>query len=97
MALNSKPAQLELIQHMIQSFLTTSPMAHITDCRKQLIVYTRSNLQTSSNVQARCNGVGRPRIIIPFMLEALCEHLRRSQISIKMKWQYGSGTKLENM
>lgn len=76
MAPNLKPAQLELIHHMMQTnSLTTFQMAHAADCSKQSIVRIRSNLKVFGNVMAPRNSVGRPRSITPSMLDVLCERL----------------------
>ncbi len=50
-------------------------MAGVAGCSERSVRAIRSNLDYFDNTKAPPNGVGRPRIITPPMLEALFEHL----------------------
>jgi hypothetical protein len=76
MAPQLAPSQLVVILNMISSrSLTTSQMAEAADCSKRSIITIRANLQMFGDVRAPLIPGGRPRVIIPVMLEALCDHL----------------------
>jgi transposase len=65
-----------MIRDMIDSrSLTTSEMAEAAGCSKRSIITISNNLRMFGDVRAPLIPGGRPRMITPFMLEALCEHL----------------------
>jgi hypothetical protein len=69
-------SQLEMIRDMISSkLLTTSQMSEAAGCSKRSIINIRTNLRLFGDVRAPPKVGGRPRIITPIMLEALCDHL----------------------
>jgi hypothetical protein len=57
--------------------LTTSQMLEAAACSKCLIISISNNLRMFSDFDFRAPLIlgGRPRMITPFMLEALCGHL----------------------
>jgi len=69
-------SQLVMIRDIINSkSLTTSQMAEAAGCSKCSIITISGNLQMFGDVRAPLIPGGRPRIITPIMLEALCNHL----------------------
>lgn len=65
-----------MIYDMISSkSLTTSQLAEAAGCSKHSIITISANLRMFSDVRAPLIPSGRPRIISPVMLEALCDHL----------------------
>lgn len=76
MAPRLAPPQLLMIRDMISSKpLTTSQMAEAAGCSKRSIITICANLQMFGDVRAPLIPGGRPRVITPIMLEALCDHL----------------------
>ena len=76
MAPNLAASQHELIRDMILSkSLTTAQMADVAGCSERSIRYIRSNLRCFGSVKAPPNSAGRPRTVIPLMLDALLDHL----------------------
>jgi hypothetical protein len=76
MAPRLAPSQLVMIRDMIDSrSLATSEMAEAAGCSKRSIITISNNLRMFGDVRAPLIPGGRPRMITPFMLEALCEHL----------------------
>jgi transposase len=74
MAPRLAPSQLVMIRDMIDSrSLTTLEMAEAAS--KRSIITISNNLRMFGDVRAPLIPGGRPRMITPFMLEALCEHL----------------------
>ena len=55
--------------------LSTSQMAEAAGCSKRAIIWIWSNLRLFGTIKAPFIKAGRPRSIIPIMLEALCDHL----------------------
>lgn len=75
MASRLAPSQLDMIRDMISSkLLTTSQMAEAASCSKRSIITISAN-RMFGEVRAPLVPGGRPRIISPVMLEALCDHL----------------------
>jgi transposase len=75
MAPRLAPSQLVMIRGMISSkSLTTSQMAEAAGCSKLSIITISTNLNVWRRPSPLIPG-GRPRMITPVMLEALCEHL----------------------
>src|ERR1700710_113869 len=65
-----------MIRDMISSrSLTASQMAEAAGCSKHSIITISANLRMFGDVRAPLVPGGRPRVITPFMLEALCNHL----------------------
>lgn len=50
-------------------------MSEAPGCSKRSIINIRTNLRLFGDVRAPPNGGGRPRIITPIMLHALCDLL----------------------
>lgn len=55
--------------------LTTSQMAEAASYSKRSIINTSANLRMFGDVRAPLIPGGRPRVITPIMLKALCDHL----------------------
>lgn len=76
MAPRLAPSQLVMIRDMISSkSLTTPQMAEAADCSKRSIITISANLCMFGEVRAPLIPGGRPRVISPVILEALCDHL----------------------
>ena len=76
MAPNLAVSQHETVHDMILSkSLATAQIAEAAGCSERSNRAIRSNLHCFGTTKAPPNGIGRPRSIIPPMLEALCEHL----------------------
>lgn len=76
MAPRRATSQLVVIRDMITSrSLTTSQMAEAAGCSKRSIITISPNLRMFGDVRAPLIPGGRPRVITPVMLEALCDHL----------------------
>lgn len=69
-------SKIEFISDMLRSNeLTISQIACAAECSKRSIYSIRSNLNLFRNARAPPIRVGRPRILTPAMLEALCDYL----------------------
>lgn len=69
-------SQLVMIRDMISSrSLTTSQIAEAAGCSKRSIITISTNLRLFGDVRAPLISGGRPRLITPLILEALCDHL----------------------
>ena len=76
MAPNLARSQHELIYDMIASkSLSTVQMAEVARCTPRSIKAIRSNIHYFGSTRAPPNGGGRPRSIIPPMLDALRDRL----------------------
>lgn len=76
MAPRLAPSQLVTIRDMIDSkSLTTSQMAEAAGCSKRSIITISNNLRMFGDVRAPLIPGGRPRMITPVILEALCDNL----------------------
>ena len=76
MAPRLAPSQLVMIRDMIDSrSLTTSEMHEAAGCSKHSIITISNNLRMFGDIRAPLIPGGRPRMITPFTLEALCDHL----------------------
>jgi transposase len=65
-----------MIRDMISSkSLSASQMAKAAGCSKRSIITISTNLRIFGDVRAPPIPGGRPRMITPIMLEALCNHL----------------------
>lgn len=70
------PSQLVMIRDMISSkSLTTSQITEAAGYGKCSIITINTNLRMFGDVRAPLIPGGRPRVIMPVMLEALCDHL----------------------
>ena len=69
-------SQHQLIGDMILSkSLKQTEMAAVAGCSERAIRRIASNLRLFGKTKAQWNGAGRRRIIMPQMLDALCERL----------------------
>jgi transposase len=69
-------SQLTMIRDMISSkSLTTLQIAKAAGCSKRSIITISTNLRIFGDVRAPPIPGGRPRVISPFMLNGLCDHL----------------------
>lgn len=69
-------SQLVTIRNMISSrSLTTSQMADPACCSKRSIITFRPTSECSATFEHPANPGGRPSMITPVVLEAMCEHL----------------------
>lgn len=75
MALNLSPSKRQLICNMIESNLKTTDIANTAECSKQSVGFIRYNLPMLDSPKAPRIPFGRPKIITPLMVEALCGHL----------------------
>lgn len=69
-------SKIEFISDMLKSNeLTISQIANAAECSKRSVYSIRSNLELFGSAKALLIRAGRPRILTPLMLEALCDHL----------------------
>lgn len=69
-------SKIEFISDMLKSNeLTISQIANAAGCSKRSVYSIRSNLELFGSAKAPRIRAGRPRILTPLMLEALCDHL----------------------
>ena len=69
-------SKIEVISDMLRSNeLSISQIACAAECNKRSVYSIRSNLNLFGNARAPPIRVGRPRILTPAMLEALCDYL----------------------
>lgn len=75
MAPNLAASTHALIQDMILDDFTGAQIARVASYRPSSVRRIRSNLECFGSTKAPSNGVGRPRIVTPLMLTALCSRL----------------------
>jgi transposase len=76
MAPNLAASTLELIHDIISSSeLTAAQMAEAAGCSERMITRLRSNLRLFGSVKAPPNKGGRPRSLLPYMVQTLCDYL----------------------
>lgn len=75
MAPNLAESQHAQIRDMILSSRPPAEIADVVGCSERSVFAIQSNLRHFGSTKAPSNSVGRPRSIIPLILDALCEYL----------------------